>query len=486
MKRKVLYILSLLLILFSSCTNEHLQEAKNTVAQADSMWRAGLHYADSTRLALAYESLGLWQWCYADEYAHACYHYGRLLREKDNPTEAMLCFINATHSGTEDYHILGRVYSNMGSICHLADDFQLAYDMYQISADYFWRNHDTILFYHGLNNMAFELAVQGKKNDTETLIDSIEHHCKDAHVFAKTLETKAKLYFQLQSYDSVIVIINRLQPLTDFEPTSNGLKARAFWHIGNADSALYYANIVLNNLAASEQNKYNMLYIIANADSTLSNEEILAISAQRSDIETDILIPMHSKWDMAVQLLQQDLNMKPDFRWIYAILATIVIIGLGLIMYMGRKRRQHQLLSQQIEDMTLINNTERVRHEHIVQAHSDYKRMRINEIENNCATITAAETFPKNIYWNNFDKMCQIVDDNFYMLASKLRKKNILNETEIRLCILVLLNLNRADTSKTIPYALSSVGKLKDYTAKKLNTSGKNLREYLINMAVGI
>ena len=152
----------------------------------------------------------------------------------------------------------------------------------------------------------------------------------------------------------------------------------------------------------------------------------------------------------------------------------------------GRKHRQHQLLSQQIEDMTLINNTERVRHEHIVQAHSDYKRMRINEIENNWATITAAETFPKNIYWNNFDKMCQIVDDNFYMLASKLRKKNILNETEIRLCILVLLNLNRADTSKTIPYALSSVGKLKDYTAKKLNTSGKNLREYLINMAVGI
>ena len=96
------------------------------------------------------------------------------------------------------------------------------------------------------------------------------------------------------------------------------------------DSALYYANQVLSMPTASEQNKYNMLYIIANADSTLSNEDVLALSAQRSDIETDILIPLHSKWGLAVQLLQQDLNRKPDRRWFWGVVATLLVVGLCL------------------------------------------------------------------------------------------------------------------------------------------------------------
>ena len=78
--------------------------------------------------------------------------------------------------------------------------------------------------------------------------------------------------------------------------------------------------------------------------------------------------------------------------------------------------------------------------------------------------------------------MCSIVNQQFFLFASKLKGTNILNETEIRLCILVLIGLTRQEMSTTLPYALSSVGKLKDNTAKKLGTTGKNLREHLINM----
>ena len=80
--------------------------------------------------------------------------------------------------------------------------------------------------------------------------------------------------------------------------------------------------------------------------------------------------------------------------------------------------------------------------------------------------------------------MCKIMDDNFYMLASRLHQRHVLNETEIRLCILVLLNLSRTEISNILPYALSGVGKLKDQTAKELGTTGKNLREYLLKMTI--
>jgi hypothetical protein len=42
-------------------------------------------------------------------YVHACYHYGRLLREKDDPVAAMQVFIDATHSRTRDSYPRARV-----------------------------------------------------------------------------------------------------------------------------------------------------------------------------------------------------------------------------------------------------------------------------------------------------------------------------------------------------------------------------------------
>ena len=128
------YILYLLLLVcaFTACTPRSLREAQSVVAQADSLWLAGKLYGmdegDSATLAQAYETLGslsLFNFHFSPSYAHACYHYGKLLRAKEHPVEAMQCFINATHSRTRDYHILGRVYSNMGDIAHLAGELPL-------------------------------------------------------------------------------------------------------------------------------------------------------------------------------------------------------------------------------------------------------------------------------------------------------------------------------------------------------------------------
>ena len=140
------------------CSSRAIHEAEAVVAQADSLWQAGLMYGtdagDSLSLAQAYETLEAIPLPFREglglgsPYAHACYHYGKLLRAKDHPAEAMQAFINATHSRTRDYHILGRVYSNMGSICHLAGEFQLSYDMYEKSADMFIRNCDSTAYFY--------------------------------------------------------------------------------------------------------------------------------------------------------------------------------------------------------------------------------------------------------------------------------------------------------------------------------------------------
>ena len=106
------------------------------------------------------------------------------------------------------------------------------------------------------------------------------------------------------------------------------------------------------------------------------------------------------------------------------------------------------------------------------------------QIEDNCALITNSSNIKEDLCWNNYAKMCNIVNEHFYFLARKLQHTHALNETEIRRCILVLLGMSRADISQTLPYALNSIGKLKDHTAKSLGTTGKNLRDFLVKMAI--
>jgi tetratricopeptide (TPR) repeat protein len=459
------------LCLLTGCSSRSLREALHIVGEADSLWQQGLMYDDSTQLAQTYNMLHAWRAFYTDEYAHACYHYGKLLRAKEDPVSAMQVFIDATHSRTHDYHILGRVYSNMGSICHLAGEYSLSYDMYQHSAEIFLHNNDTIAYYYAVNDMAYELAERGQKDSVLALIETIENKCSDTYVLAKTWETRALLYRNIKQYDSVIYAVDKMETLThDVQPTGGALKAHALWFLSQQYDALVCAKHVLSMPDASRQDRYNMLYIIINGDTTLRADEIKALSEQRADLELKELVPLHNSFAVAVNLLEQDLSRKPDWKWLYAVCLTLCIIGVVLGVYIRRKHQKRTLLSQQIYELEIRTN-EAIAH----------KRL---QIISNCALYSDSNDIRKNLCWNDYDKMCHIVDQQFYMLASKLRHQNMLNEKELRLCILVLLNLSRQEISEILPYALSGIGKLKDHTAKKLGSTGKNLHDFLLKMAI--
>ena len=116
----------------------------------------------------------------------------------------MQAFIRATHSRTRDYHILGRVYSNMGDLCHLANEYALSYDMYERSGQMYLLNGDSLLYFYDLNNMAYELAEQGQKDEVSLILNIISANIKDADIDIKIWETKAILYREVCQYDSTI------------------------------------------------------------------------------------------------------------------------------------------------------------------------------------------------------------------------------------------------------------------------------------------
>ena len=144
--RKLLFILPIILLCFSSCNR--LQEAQKVVAECDSLLNAGLLYEDSASLAGAVGTLNHYRLLYPTEYAKANYYYGRLLRSRENYVAAMQCFIDATETHTNDYNVLGRSYSNIATICSYEENFKLAYDLYEKSSQCFNKAKQVCIIMH--------------------------------------------------------------------------------------------------------------------------------------------------------------------------------------------------------------------------------------------------------------------------------------------------------------------------------------------------
>ena len=487
--------LKILLLAFSavflgSCSSRAIHEAEAVVAQADSLWQAGLMYGidagDSLSLAQAYETLKehsafsrqLSEVCpfvpctsLLRTYAHSCYHYGKLLRAKDNPVEAMQAFINATHSRTHDYHILGRVYSNMGSICHLAGDFPLSYDMYERSANCFLADNDSLSYYFLLNDMAFELAEQGKKDEAYMILDNIRVIHSD--LFVGTMLTRAVACKKVQQYDSTIYYTSVVREQGTYASEILLNRAQAYSLMGQKDSAVFYANMLL----ATHYDVYdqcNALYILTNDDSSQSINSIRKNAADRADSQK-IIENKKSKLSQAVQLLQQDLARKPDWRWLYLLIAVALFVCSSLVLiHLWRKRKLHQQISEEIEIRQSHVNTLSLRQE-------EHRRQLLEGVETICANINESENWKKELCWNNYSQMCEMVNLRIYGFVTCL-SPFCLSEKEVRLCILILLKAGTEKMVDSIPYAKSGLGKFKLTTARKLGTTTREMRNFLLNL----
>ena len=452
-----------------SCSPRALREARCVVDDADSIWAEGKTYNDSIQLANAFNVLGGWRWIYPDEYVHACYHYGKLLREKDDPAYAMQVFIQATHARTRDLHILGRVYNNMGDIAHRAVEFPHAYSLFKHSANCFWRNGDTLNYYYTLNDMAFELAELGEKDSCYAILNMINKTLipENNMLIALCYYTQAKACLQHQQYDSVLHYAHLSKQFYPLLSTTLQL-AQGYSYLNIKDSAVYYASIVLHE-TSELFNINSALYILTQDDDSKDRANVRQIAADRSDVQKLIEI-QRGKLSQAVQLLEQDLNRKPNLMWLYASVVTLIVLSISIEIYRQHQKRTHSLLSQKVEDLT--------------NAYSDLQSNKRSQIEQNCEIILASPTWRKDISWKEYEHLCESIDSLFYFLATKLKEKHILNEQEIRLCILVLLSIGRNQIAEILPYAPNGVGKLKYRVAQKLGTEGKNLRKYLICLAI--
>lgn len=453
------YILfSLVLCCLSACTPRMVREAQDVVYEADSLRAAGQMYSDSTQIARACRTLEKAEWFYADDYVRSCYHYGRLLREKDDPVSAMQVFINASHSRSHDYHILGRVYSNMGDICHLAGEYVLSREMYEQCAKMYLHNGDTLLYYYGIYRAAFEDAMTPKALKCDSILNIIERaNLGNDSLLAFCHLTRAQRSIVTKRYRSAARYAHRSLSYLPNESTAILILAQAYSWLGVRDSAVFYANMVLNN-PCDIQHRANALYIMTQDDDTRDKGSIREVSAQRSDTQKQIEI-RRGKVAQAVQLLEQDIYNGPEWRgYVIIIFIVIALLAVTVIPFIWKKRKQH--LQQQI---TQISN----KHADSIVA-SIQKHIDVSDLNN-------------TLHWKEYAAMK--IEADLYMggIVSKLEASN-LNETEVRFCILTILDIRQKQIAEIIHYSYpSGIKTLKKRISDKLHTTPPELREHLLH-----
>lgn len=389
--------------------------------------------------------------------AIALYQNGKALREEGKQVEAMQAFIRAAHSETADEALLGRVYSNMANMCRQENDHETAFAVYSMSAAHFEKTNDTLAYAYALNNMAWELAAAGKKEEALRLVDSALSLQMSAvrlqTLQAKVDETRAAACFFRQEYDSVLSYTSGVD--NDYLLM---LRAQAYSFLQIDDSATHYAQLLLprtTNLFALD----DLYYILTHNDSSADKESIRALSSERADVQKAIK-ERHGELVKAVEILKQDLVPQEKTKPWKIIL--LVVLGIGLLVWAALiAKKQHRLHTQK----------------------SQFEQTRRFELEQNIRHLQEAEDLRSELEWTDFQSFCIQIDKRFNAFAAKLQEQG-LNEQDIRICVLVLIGLSHKEIAEMLNCSPKSIGKLKDLTARKLGVSGGQLQDKLQKTAI--
>ena len=145
-----------------------------------------------------------------------------------------------------------------------------------------------------------------------------------------------------------------------------------------------------------------------------------------------------------------------------------------------QKHLQNRQLETEQQNEELLAIQEKLKADNLL-----YTQTRIRHIENNCEALRCSADWKKDLCWENYDRMCGIVNTHFFLFANKLQVTKNLQEKDIRLCVLVLLDMfDSKQMADILCYAESGIRNYKQKVAQKVGTTSKKLREFLVDLAV--
>ena len=469
----------ILLLMLCSCSfSSRRAAALRTVAEADSLDRVGMLFTDTLRLQEAGDVLN--SFLDRTEKAKALYYSGRNYSMQNEDARAVDYYISADRLRPQDAQLRGRLNGNMAYICAQQKKDSLAVIFDSIAANYFLIAKDTIRYSNTLLSISYSYSSLKSFQESDSVWKMAVEINKNPVFLIKAYKYRARYYNNMHIPDSAIICLNRAV----LDPDKTFLYwqyAVSHYYLGNTDSSAYYSEKILrvSSNAGHIMDAYFFLGQKAEKDNDI--KKVAYYADKRNDWEY-IARKNNNQRVLAISKIEDYLlhprNPITLADKLLIVLASFLIVLFSVIVFFVRRKSRRTIIRQE----NVLKEKDR-----IIDQQIQYEKDRIGErkqvVEDNIAYLReslSASSFAQK----NETALFQEVNSNLFQLIDKLESKKCLSAVELKFCIAVLLYSDYSIISEYMNCARSGISKTKKRIAAKLGTTGANLHDLLIEIAL--
>lgn len=471
---------------FVSCQPWH--EARATIAEADSLLAKGVIIEDTAVLAEVIRTFNnpMGRIFAKEELVRAYYFMGRNLDDyHHNFSNAADFYIEADRLKTKDLILRGRINSCMGYLCKQDSCFKEALVFYERSSKAFKESGNDWYYAHNLLNVAEQHVNLREYDRADSILSLASSYEIDSAYYADMVDIKAIALYNQQLYDSALIL------LLSIKDYPRNIEARCYSYmkimhcyefLNQLENAIEYAEhiIIKSQNPSYRANAY--YFLIEDARVCLDMQRVVEYSRVREDEDRKIQHDSELCAQAALKL-KDYLRIPYPFLYLWIIIGVVILlIGIGVWIY---RQKSKQVVSEKQN----MKEELRIWKESVLQKMDRDKEDIIHEkrtiIRNNIMEYADEFAVGKPI-WNNDKELFRLADSCFGFVIHRLKHKYNFRNSELKICLLVLLDIPNKDCVKLTSYTEKSFPTIKRRLAEKLGTSSVEMRDSLIDFIAKI
>lgn len=455
----------LLCLLLASCGyTTRYQEAKHTIAVADSLdQNEHLLYPDTAALQQVIRALDN---PFGRLFAHntlgkAHYYIGRHLSLNNQITQAAEHYIAADRAQIENPIYRGRINSCMAHIAKQNESDTLALIFFIRANCAFHESGKDWYYAHTLLDVSEFHTYLHQFAKSDSVLRIAASYNIDDYYLARFYETKGLYFYEQLQYDSALHHFHQALDLWHYEEdrlyTYKKLM-QVYLDMGDQPSALPYAQIIVEQSATPNElvNAYYCLMQDAKANNDI--ERLSRYAHARQDANR-LLNEQVGKYHGALTLLKEHLANPYPYRWAWitllCLLAACLLLIIAILLHRRHAARRLQVAHHQIDDLSVSAQLSDIR--------ATYPRPRKQ--------------------WNDYNELKKYLDTQLHDWLSQLETHQLSNRENV-FCAYMLLypNASLEDLADWMHYSATGVSTFKRRIAQKIGIPTRELYHFLYEM----
>ena len=426
----------------------------------------------------------------------AAYLYkGRMYKYALRYEDATMCLMKAVDNAdkTKDFALLGRIYSDLGTICFKQQDYIKARAEYKYKYEYFTRANFKLHALEALLDVGRTYFAVHKYDSAMLYYKQALSQATDSMSQASSMQEIAQNYYVAKQYDSTL---HYLRPIIHYPYIGNNrairynLLADVYFDVRQLDSARFYATEAMK-FGSDITIRQGCYLILRNIAFRQRKMEDLAHYMNLYTACSDSIKKIESQTKVAVleRIHQDNKDIKLGKRSIIifaTLLCIVLLLGLAILYYLyaqnKRSKQLHEVQIQQAHSVLakkqsslVLGVQQKIRIEK--QKHANIWK-KTTQSERDAMVL---QIYQSKLHLNDWAEFSRLMNYTFNNLVSVLESSHPdIKHAEIIWCCLHLLDVTQAERMIVLNVSANSLYKLKQRLALKLQLNGaKMLDEYL-------